>query len=326
MLEPESIKTQMKQSEVLRFLNSRALEHLCNYTDLGATLKESDRKDPWFFLEDTTVKSFSWDSGPFFEFTDSRFKSEGLYLLASGRIYLDDGLEKPPEWSKLSCNNKLRILSAEMFPVLFVNIPDYVASPPNCYYIDSSSKVIKVIHIPLSNLKENFSVVFDKLVDFIRNGLDIHFIYDVFISFNHNDKEFSHRLRKVLCDKKLNVYMNEADPGKAFKSEIQAALRQSRVMVAVISANVRDEQGEKSWVEREVRYRQSIFNPNSANILPLRRGSERKHHIVGDISSIYSHNREPEAFQDVLSFVNQVKERDKPLPFSKSLNLEIREI
>jgi len=361
-LEPKRVTRQMRQSEVLRFLNSRALEHICNYAPhIGLPLKMSGRENPWVFLGDTSIQTFLWDVDHKVELTDKRFRSKGLYILASGRLYLDDGSGKPPDWSQMrseqlqgavlydkqilkqefqdpplevaggtvgtsSVSAFPRVLEGKLFPILFVDIPQFIVGLPNRYFVDPKLGLVKVIHVPQKSLKGNFSMVFDNIVKAIKEALNVHFVYDVFISFNRNDKDFTIRLRDYFKEQNISVYMNKVEAGETFELEIQAALRQSRVMLAVLSANVKSAQGQKSWVEREIEYRQAIFDFESANILPLVLGDGQNTKFVSGISPIHVDNREEQAFKDALKFVREVKKQERSLPYSTRQCRDLGEI
>jgi hypothetical protein len=84
----------------------------------------------------------------------------------------------------------------------------------------------------------------------------------VFLSYSRSDRQYVEQLASFLTARGIRVWLDQSlDPGDRFTAAIQAAIRDSSVMVAVMSA----EAASSTWVNTEIEYAFALGRP----IVPL---------------------------------------------------------
>lgn len=296
------------------FLLGRILEHICRKTDYlacdeGGPLAGTD--GPWDGMVDGSKQIvLSWDKTVSSEHDE--FKAPGLYILASGRI-----TEASPDVSFGS--NLVKQLDGHDFPILYVDLPDEFVNVHHNYRFDPNhdSKTISIVRILDRDLKKLGAKVFARLVAALKRQVCKQFLFDTFISYNHHDEHVATTWYNALTRAGLQVYMSRPEAMRRFKNEIAVALKDALVMVPIVSQQALRPDGEESWVQREIRYRQGLFEEDHCNILPLEISPGIAGEMADGFSAVCVTGSGDAAMEEVIETIRAVRAGKKPPPYSR---------
>ncbi|MCZ6624598.1 MAG: cyclic nucleotide-binding domain-containing protein [Deltaproteobacteria bacterium] len=283
------------------FFETRVLEHLCNHTEyLSVAL--AGKRSPWDLIRGSETMTLAWNDPGTISPEHELFARNGLYILASGT------LEK-----QLGGKGSSVILEGEHLPVVYADFAGHFVNTNHNYSILSDT--VKVVYLPESSLQVFGRECFGRLVAEMKRVITKYFTYDVFISYNNKDQDVACRWKAKFEEAGLAVYMNTLDPMHRFKPQIADAIRDSLLLLALVSSNTAEQAPNESWVGREIQYRGQIFH-KEANILPVRLSGGSMERVGEGFSPIMAVGREPEAIQEAISVALSVQAGKRSLPFA----------
>ena len=246
------------------FLLDRVLSFVCSSCEYLAKNPASPLagiEQPWErMVWDSEQHSVDWKDADVFFASANKFSSPGLYILAGGRL---------KEATQNDTINKK--LDASTLPIVYANLEGAVVGHYHKFTTDvgPGSSPVKIVCIRDSALKSFGPIVYARIVEAAKQQLARQFVFDVFISYSHRDERIANIWREEMEKSGLRVYMSRPEAMRRFKSEIEFALAESLVMVPFVSERAAGPGGEAGWVQREIRYRKTLFDEAHCNILPI---------------------------------------------------------
>jgi hypothetical protein len=308
------------REDIQTLLEEKTLEHVCNRASYLIGVDKvgplAPALEPWLHMAGGHARIMHLEGTPRgAEITaDSPgFVDEALYILAGGE------LERFAAGSRMTAT-----LNGRHLPVLFVDFPGTLVRTHHTYRMRSNHAVIvRIAHQVFRNLGElPIGIQFEEIVGALKGALARQFSYDVFLAYNSGDQDTAMAWRKRLVDAKLSVYMNEQEGGQRFKPEIATAILDSAVLVPLISRRVvgpsRGAPSEGSWVQREIRLRREMFDPQHANVLPILLHGARVPEVAEGITPILAEvGREERAIERAIEAIQTIKKSPDPIPFAR---------
>ena len=119
----------------------------------------------------------------------------------------------------------------------------------------------------------------------------------------------------------LRVYMMEPEKMHMhrFDEALEAAIADTLVMVPFVSLQALSSYaGQKSWVQREIDYRKSLFDPNHCNILPIELEGGMTAEFADGFSSIRIRpsGMHDDAIDQVIQQIKNVRNGEKEPPYA----------
>lgn len=250
--------------QVSRHVLSRTLEHTCHQVPylLGrqrsGPLARADR--PWDALLDdllyhTREIRLDRHADVSAQFLQQRHEEPappegGVYILVSGSLKSQYGNRR---------------LVAEEYPLLCVDLPGDLAGPDQRFRVEEPAKAL---HLSGGAFDELPAEVREEVIHGLKQELRHCYEYDVFISYNSEDRQVAERWRRGLEANGFRVYMDTQRLLDRFPERISTAILNSLVMLAFISAHTVTRPANRNWVRAEVRFREAKLAANPC-ILPV---------------------------------------------------------
>jgi CRP-like cAMP-binding protein/class 3 adenylate cyclase len=294
------------------FLRGRILEHLCRNTDYLAATENSPLsgiESPWEqMLHHSESLAYSWSEVELIAPTDENFRKPGLYILAGGRV------------REASQSERVRkALDESDHPLVYVDLPGELVSVQHRWRMDPDADLqsISFAHISDRALRSWGPRPYGRLVEAVKRRLARQFRFDAFISYNHRDELVARTWHDELVAAGLRVFMSQPEAMRRFKVEIELALVESLVMLPFVSLHAQSSDSSESWVQREIRCRRSLFDPDHSNILPI----ELTAGIAGDFADGFSAvtvtRDRAQAIAEVIRTVQSVRSGQIAPPFAR---------
>lgn len=184
---------------------------------------------------------------------DRRTAAGGIYILAAGHL------------ESVSIEGKE--LDGEGFPLLYVDLPDLVVAPDHEYTVDRGPA--RLIFIRREAINQLPATAHGRLIRELKHELRSLYHYDVFMSYNFGDERAAERLERALRDMGLAVFRDSpAHLGERYPERDAGALLDSLVLLVLVSEHAMLKAGDRSWLLKEVRFREQHFE--KPQIVPIR--------------------------------------------------------
>ncbi|HEX5104895.1 MAG TPA: cyclic nucleotide-binding domain-containing protein, partial [Pirellulaceae bacterium] len=318
-IEPAALKAQAAANPVLaasvdRFLAARILEYTCNTRPY---LVGPRRDGPLAEL----MKNRSWDrllphsemivcearEAEPVSLADPRFSGSGLYILVSGRLR--------------SVTHADKVLDEADLPLVFVDLPGRIACPDHRYRPEGGSATLLRI-APDAFLGRRPTI--DAVAAEAARHIGHLYYYDVFLSYTFDDHEAASRWREALEAAGFRVYMEVARSGHYFRDRIADGILDSKLLVALVSANTMSRPLAQNWVRHEVAFRQTAFEMTTAKIVPIRLRGGKPELLADGYTIIESVGRESQAIDETVSAVRDTCEGRATLPYAYNRKMGLR--
>lgn len=293
-------------------LLSRILYYLCtkaNYLhtkDKDHPLDESRR--PWERFMQDAARLPQIEVGTVVSFSQDTFARDGLYILVSGRLR---SLHLPDE----------KVLNGDDLPVVYASFPGRLVSVNMSYRVTDEATMI---YLGAQGIKRLGAPALNWVIDAVKRYIGQHLKYDVFLSYTFDDLEIVKRWKAKLEEAELKVFMDTANLLRRFPEQLAAALLDSRVLVPLISANTGKRKPEENWVRSEIEYRETCFDPDAANIQPVRLLGGSVSAMSSGYVPIQADGREAEAMDEVITVVQEVRDGQRLPPFATQRRFDVR--
>ncbi len=297
-----------------KFLTRRTLEFTCNELPYligkagDGPLAEVGRKKSWDRLLPHAEKIVCPLADPRpLTLSDPRFARDGLYILVSGQLR---SLVYPD-----------KVLSSTDLPLVYVDLPGWVVCPSHPYRPEGDNAIL--LRIGKEALLGRRPVI-DAVAARLLPELPRLYHFDVFLSYTLDDQAQARRWYDALRSAGLRVYMEVATSGRYFTERIEAGILDSLTLLALVSANTMVRPLEQNWVRREIVFRQSVFEPATARIFPVRLKGGNPEALADGYTIIESVEREEAALAEVIEAVRLTRQAENPPPFALARKSEVR--
>jgi hypothetical protein len=203
-------------------------------------------------------------------------------------------------------------------PLAFVDLPNAVASHNHVYQVDQAagSSVVSIVRISERALRSFGPTVYSRLVEAVKRQLASQFVFDAFISYSNRDEHIAVVWREAMERAGLRVYMSRPEAMRKFKNEIELALAESLVMVPFVSDRAVGPEGQEGWVQREIKYRKTLFDEDHCNILPIELTRGLSEAFADGFSAITISGSGEDAVAQAIDAIASVRRGERPPPFS----------
>jgi hypothetical protein len=309
-----------------RFMTSRILEHTCHQLpymigkDRSGPLTLSDPSwGSWENLLQRLLYSAEVLSCPDdseisideLEGLSERNEPGGIYILVGGVITYD---------LKSAKGSEARTLRGLDFPLLHVNLPGKLAIPGQQFEVAEAARILKISSRGIAGMP---AAVRNRLIADLKREVRKSYPYDVFLSYNVQDRETIERWRAALEEAGLRVYHNVSRPLTKFLPEIEEAVLRSLTFLAFVSSHTVTRSSKDNWVIRESKFRQEQFSGNAC-ILPIILAGGRADVVASGFSPVEVSGNEPEAIRIATEAIQDIKLGKEEAPFGKSLRSDVR--
>lgn len=297
-----------------RFLAARILEYTCNSVPYlvgpgrSGPLAEVLKNRSWDRLlpHSATIVCDPREADPV-SLTDARFAGGGLYILVSGRLR--------------SATHAGKVLDEADLPLVYVDLPGRLACPDHRYRPEGgSATILRIAQDAFLGRRPTIDLVAAEAARQIAHL----YHYDVFMSYTFDDHAQANQWREALEAAGFRVYMEVARSGHYFRDRIADGILDSKLLVALVSANTMTRPLDQNWVRHEIAFRQAAFEKTTAKIVPVRLKGGKPELLADGYTIIEAAGREAQAIDETVSAVRETCAGRSPLPFAYSRKVNLR--
>ncbi|MEV6524485.1 cyclic nucleotide-binding domain-containing protein [Longispora sp. NPDC051575] len=224
--------------------------------------------------------------------------ADGIYILASGAVS--------------SASAPHRVLTGAQFPILWAQLPEIMVLPCQTFnIIDDETKVLFVSAAALRELEVRKRDAFQHA---LRRAAAQCFDHDVFVAYNSVDTPAAERWCSALRAHGLAVFMDYPTHGKEFPPALLTAIRRSRAIVPLISANVNLRDPADNWVRKELDAHRHYFDER--RIFPVALPGGRPREIAPGFPPIVVGHDEDAAIEKLVAELTALRDGRKDPPYS----------
>jgi hypothetical protein len=298
------------QGEMIwEFMTGRALEHVSQHVPylVGrplSSLPDAERREWLELLQGLQAGCQIVTRQPHRRVTmadirrrDGRMAAGGICILASGSLR--------------SLTTEGKELDGERFPLLYVDLPDLVVTPDHEYKVDRGPA--KIIFIGLEAINQLPPAVHGRLVRGLERALPSLFHYDTFISYSFADLPTAERWERALTARGLRVFRDSPVVGERYPEMDGRALLDSLTLLVLVSPQTMVKDASRSWVLKEVRFRERHFEKPRIIPVQLPQGDPQALDIM--YSAIQAAGREAAAIDEAAALIGAIRNGGAEPPY-----------
>jgi class 3 adenylate cyclase len=226
-----------------------------------------------------------------------RTAAGGIYILASGHLH--------------SLSTEGKELDGGGFPLLYVDLPDQVVAPDHEYTVDRGPA--KIIFIGLEAIDQLPSPVHARLVRQLKREVQRLYHYDAFISYNFADEPVAERWATALTRLGLRVFRDSpVRLGEPYPEKDARALLDALTMLVLVSPHAMVKDADRSWLLKEVRFRERHFE--RPRILPVQLPQGDPQLLDVMYSAIRAEGREADAIAEAAALIRDIRSGAEEAP------------
>lgn len=229
-----------------------------------------------------------------------RVDADGVYLLASGALRSSSIEDKRVE--------------AGRYRLLYANLPGLVITPDHEYVVERGAVIVHIAQPAILALDPEYR---DKYIAGLRRQARDCYHYDVFLSYAFQDAPIVEGWEQAMRARGLRVYRDELRIGHQFPARLEAALADSLVVVAFLSANTNVNPPDENWVRREIEFRERLFGRGAPVIVPVILFGGNPEAIASGHTPINATGNEEQALIEVAEVVWRIRQGEEDAPFAR---------